>query len=201
MKKELFTDGVEQIPLEMYEWDDIWFDHATDVTLRRVIVFGDSITVNFRFALIEQLGGEFYVDNYGTSKAADNPFLLANMDMILAQKKHDIIHFRTGHGHHQYAHEYERNTERIVSYLVTKYPEKKLIMSLKPYRVKDADYVIPRNEAIVRIAEKYSLPIDDLYSLTLDRVDLLMEDGVHLNQRGREVVADHVANSIRAVSK
>ena len=38
MKKELSTEGVVQIPLEKYEWDDIWFDHATDNTLKRVIV-------------------------------------------------------------------------------------------------------------------------------------------------------------------
>lgn len=201
MKKELSTEGVVQIPLEKYEWDDIWFDHATDNTLKRVIVFGDSITVNFRFALIEQLDGEFHVDNYGTSKAADNPFLLANMEMILAQKKHDIIHFRTGHGSHQSAYEYECNTERLVHHLLNSYPEKKLILSLKPYREKDAEHVLERNEAIIRIAEKYKLPIDDLYSLTANRSDLLVSDGIHLNDLGKQVVAKHVAKTIRAVDK
>ena len=46
-------------PLETYEWDDIWFDHATDTQQKRVIVFGDSITVNYRFPLVENLRGEF----------------------------------------------------------------------------------------------------------------------------------------------
>ena len=190
-----------QAPLEKFEWDDIWFDHATDNTQKRVIVFGDSITVNFRFSLIEMLKGEFHVDNYGTSKAADNPFLLANMKLILAQQNHDIIHFRSGHGSHQTAQEYEHNTEKLVNTLLENYPSKKLILSLKPYRAREADHVEARNASILRIAKKYGLPIDDLFSVTANRPDLLREDGVHLNELGRKIVAEHVANTIRKISK
>lgn len=187
-------------PLEMSEWDDIWFDHATDTRQKRVIVFGDSITVNFRFPLIEKLRGEYCVDNYGTSKAADNPFLLENMKLILAQQNHEIIHFRSGHGSHQTGREYEENVEKLVRYLLEHYPEKKLILSLKTYRARENKNVQSRNEAIMRIAEKYGLCVDDLYSITENRTDLLKEDGVHLNDAGKEIVAEKVAQTIRKIS-
>ena len=58
------------VPLEKFEWDDIWFDHATDAESKRIIVFGDSISVNYRFSLIEELRGKYCVDNYGTSVRA-----------------------------------------------------------------------------------------------------------------------------------
>lgn len=188
-------------PLEKYEWDDIWFDHATDTATPRVIVFGDSITVNFRFPLIEALRGEFCVDNYGTSKAADNPFLLQTMRLVLAQQPYRIIHFRTGHGTHQTPQEYAQNTEKLVRFFLQEHPDKKLILSLKTYRSRENSEVVSRNEAICRIAEKYGLPVDDLYTITENRPDLLKEDGVHLNEAGKELVARHVAQTIRAVAE
>ena len=186
-------------PLEKYEWDDIWFDHATDTDSKRVVVFGDSISVNYRFPLVEALRGEFCVDNYGTSKAADNPFLKENMRLVMAQQKHEIIYFCSGHGTHQTIVDYEKNVESLVQWLLAEYPEKKLIIAGRIY----SSYP-PKQEnnhqrscALQRIAEKYSLPFDDLGALTLERPELLKEDKVHLNDQGSRLVAEHIAQIIR----
>lgn len=188
--------------LETYEWDDIWFDHATDTQHKRIVVFGDSITVNYRFALIEQLRGEFCVDNYGTSKAADNSFLKENMRMILAQQDHSIIYFCSGHGTHQSAEDYERNVEKLVLWLMGSYPDKKLIISgriFSSFPPKE-ETCRQRNAILGRIAAKYGLPFDDLHTLTADKPEILKEDKVHLNEQGQMIVAAHVAQTIRKVA-
>ena len=189
------------VPLETYEWDDIWFDHATDKTQKRVIVFGDSISVNYRFALIEALRGEYCVDNYGTSKAADNPFLKENMRLIMAQQEHDIIYFCSGHGTHQTPQQYEQNTEKLVQWLLTEYPQKKLIIAGRIYSSypPKEETCLQRNESLSRIAGKYALPFDDLHALTFGRSELLKEDKVHLNEEGQKVLAEHIAALIRTI--
>ena len=187
------------VPLETYEWDDIWFDHATDEVQKRVVVFGDSISVNYRFPLIEALRGVYCVDNYGTSKAADNPFLKENIRLVLAQQNHDIIYFCSGHGTHQTPQEYEQNVDKLVQWLLTDYPEKKLIIAGRIYSSypPKEETCLQRNESLSRIAKKYALPFDDLHALTFNRPDLLKEDKVHLNEAGQQVVAEHIAALIR----
>jgi lysophospholipase L1-like esterase len=198
---ETFEIGAT-FPLETYEWDDIWFDHATDTKQKRVIVFGDSITVNYRFPLVENLRGEFCVDNYGTSKAADNPFLKENMRLILAQQNHSIIYFCSGHGTHQTAEDYERNVEKLVKWMVEAYPEKTLIISSRIYTAYEPklDNTLQRNASLKRIAEKYGLLYDDIYTITEGRRDLLKENKVHLNEEGQKVVAAKVAQTIRSIT-
>ena len=189
-------------PLETYEWDDIWFDHATNKELKRVIVFGDSISVNYRFALVEALQGKYCVDNYGTSKAADNPFLKENMKLIMSQQKHDVIYFCSGHGTHQTPKEYEQNVEKLVQWLMQDYPDKKLIIAgriFSSYPPKEENCK-ERNETLGKIAAKYNLPFDDLHALTLNRPELLKEDKDHLNEQGQKIVAKHVADTILSLT-
>ena len=190
------------VPLETYEWDDIWFDHATDTQQKRVVVFGDSISVNYRFALVEELRGKFCVDNYGTSKAADNPFLKETMKLVLAQQKHDVIYFCSGHGTHQSAEEYEQNVDKLVCWLLETYPEKTLIIAGRIYSSypPKEENCRQRNESLSRIAKKHALPFDDLHALTFDRPELLKEDKVHLNEFGQAEVAKHVAKMICEVT-
>lgn len=186
------------VPLEKFEWDDIWFDHATDTESKRIIVFGDSISVNYRFSLIEELRGKYCVDNYGTSKAADNPFLKETMKLVLAQQKHHVIYFFSGHGSHQTPEEYEKNTEKLVQWLLEEYPEKKLLISGRIYSSypPKEETCKQRNESLERIAKKYQLPFDDLHALTFQRPELLKEDKVHLNEDGQRLVAKHIAQFI-----
>ena len=187
-----------KVPLEKFEWDDIWFDHATDTEQKRVIVFGDSISVNYRFPLIELLRGKFCVDNYGTSKAADNPFLKETMRLIMAQQNHDVICFSTGHGTHQSPEEFEQNTEKLALWLMEEYPQKQLIILGRIYSSypPKEESCKQRNESLARIANKYNLPFVDLHALTLDRPELLKEDKVHLNEDGQSVVAQCIAKAI-----
>ena len=142
------------------------------------------------------------MDNYGTSKAADNPFLKENMRLMMAQQKHDIIYFCSGHGTHQTIEDYEKNVEALVRWLLADYPEKKLIIAGRIYSSyppkQESNH--QRSCALQRIAEKYSLPFDDLEALTLERPELLKEDKVHLNDEGSRMVAEHAAQTIRRVA-
>lgn len=143
------------------------------------------------------------MDNYGTSKAADNPFLEENMKLNMAQQNHDVIYLCSGHGTHQTAEEYEQNVEKLVQWLLRDYPEKKLIMAGRIYSSypPKEEKCKQRNESLARIAKRYDLPLDDLHELIFGRSELLKDDMVHLNESGQRIVAENVAATIREVSQ
>ena len=60
--------------LEMYEWDNVWWEHADKSDITRVLYVGDSISCATRNAATQSSGNTIYFDGFGTSKAVDNPF-------------------------------------------------------------------------------------------------------------------------------
>jgi hypothetical protein len=63
-------------PLETYEWDNTWWDHAGTEGVPRVLLIGDSISVGTRRVATATAEEKIYFDGYGTSKALDNPYFL-----------------------------------------------------------------------------------------------------------------------------
>ena len=59
---------------ETYEWDNVWLDHAEDLSRRRVLYIGDSISCGSRHIATGQTCEEILFDGFGTSKALDNPY-------------------------------------------------------------------------------------------------------------------------------
>jgi acyl-CoA thioesterase-1 len=95
--------------------------------------------------------------------------------------------------------EYEKNLRTAVQILKT--TGAKLIFAtttpLGPAKVNKYDSVPERNDIAKRIMRENGIPIDDLYSkLSPDEADLLLPDGIHQNQKGNEILAKSVAESI-----
>ena len=61
-------------PLETFEWDSVWMEHAEDTAAPRLLYIGDSISIPTRAHLNRIFGEAARVDGFATSKAADNPF-------------------------------------------------------------------------------------------------------------------------------
>ena len=62
--------------LEKFEWDNVWWEQADVTGVPRVLYIGDSISCATRHVATEAAEGKIFFDEFGTSKAVDNPYLL-----------------------------------------------------------------------------------------------------------------------------
>ena len=54
----------DAIVRETSEWANIWWDHADDPTMDRVLLIGDSISVGYTQPVIQRLQGIALVDRF-----------------------------------------------------------------------------------------------------------------------------------------
>ena len=197
-----FNDRKEK--LEKYEWDNVWWEHATHTGLTRVLYIGDSISCGTRRLATEVANGALYFDGFGTSKALDNPYLPDALLLFARQQgERRAIIFNNGlHGWHlddteQYPYYYEKT----VKLLLDEFPDVPLAIVLTT-SVADEQRearVIKRNEAAVRIAKKYALPIIDLYSLSQSLLEYRKPDGVHFLPEGYTEFAKLIVNEVKKI--
>jgi hypothetical protein len=192
--------------LEKYEWDNTWWE-STDVTnAPRVLYIGDSISCGARRIATEASGNTILFDGYGTSKAIDNPYLCASINMFaLQQRERAAIIFNNGlHGWQlDDSTEYKEHYENVVKCLVKEYEGTPLFLVLSTPtadQTRDARIVV-RNKSVLEIAKKYNLPTIDLYSVIDNNRDLISPDGVHMTSEGYRCLANEIIKNVRTVIK
>lgn len=211
MGKDTYETEARDKKLETYEWDDVWVDHA-DNDDARVLLIGDSISRGYRHFAVEAFLPEYRADNYATSKGADNPALIKMIDLVLSQSdKYEIVNINNGlHGWHLSTKEYKESLDAVIAFIKEKYPKLKLYIALStPVRVKgDVSkldernaLVIERNNAAREIAEKYDLPVNDLYTPLFDHPELFAEDGVHFKDDAYKILAKVIADAVKSGEK
>lgn len=197
--------------LERYEWCDFWWEEAEKNDKPRVLLIGDSITRAYRPIVNELIKEKAYVDMLATSKAIANPSLVREIDYILGHEdfKYKIIHFNNGlHGWHISEEEYEKHLEAVVEHILDNCKGAKLILTLSTPVTLNGEKdeidteltakVQNRNMAVVKIASKYKLEIDDLYTPMFRKSKLRVDDGYHYNEAGENALAAIVADKIRS---
>ncbi len=198
---------------EDYEWSQLWYDQTNEDTLPRVMLIGDSITVGYTRLVNDQLKGIAHADSLATSKGLDHPYYEREIELFASQFEFDyrVIHFNNGlHAFHLSAEEYERLLDEKIGWLIGRFPKSKLMLTLcTPLVLDEADrpldptknaVVLARNEAILRIAEKYNLPVDDLYTPMLNHPEWRNEgDAYHFMPEGREAQSKLIAGKISAL--
>lgn len=191
-------------PLETYEWDNVWFEHTENDTDDRVVYIGDSISCATRKVATATSENKLLFDGFGTSKALDNPYFADSVRIFARQQgKRRAVIFNNGlHGWHlDDETEYAEAYESFVRFLLDEFKGTPIILLLTTH-VADASRdkrVVARNEAVMKIAEKYSLPTVDLYALTASD-DLISADGVHLTPDGYKLLAKTVVDAVWANS-
>ena len=188
------TDRAER--LETYEWDNVWWEQANTDKENRVLYIGDSISCPTRRMATEMAEGRLLFDGFGTSKALDNPFFYDSLSLFGKQQgKRDAIVFNNGlHGWHlSDMQDYPKYYEKMIEFLMREFSEARLYLALTTF-VKDSERnarVIRRNAEVLKLAEKYGVPVIDLYSATEGRVDLLT-DGVHFSNEGYKIITREI---------
>lgn len=186
---------------ETYEWDNVWIDHANDLTTTRVLYVGDSISCGTRRIATERTNEQILFDGFGTSKAIDNPYFKDSVKLFAKQEpKTDVIIFNNGlHGWHlEEETEYSYHYEEMIKFFLSEYKNTPLIVVLTTY-VSNPERnarVIKRNEVAKEIASKYGLSVIDLYKITSESPEKLLSDGVHFSEEGYQMIADEIIKEI-----
>ena len=194
-----FTDRDER--LEVYEWDSVWWEHASTEGVPRVLYIGDSISRATRGFATEVATEKIYFDNVATSKALDNPYFFDTIKLFAAQQvRCDAVVINNGlHGWHlEDSKEYKQHYENMILFLREFFKDIPVMLVLTTH-VADPERdkrVIERNKAVCELAEQYGLDIIDFYKPVFEHSDLITEDGVHLFDDGSKILADVLVNSV-----
>lgn len=192
-----------QNTLETFEWDNVWWDYAPNHETPRILAIGDSISCGWRHVLSGLYNHACYVDGFGTSKAVDNPYFMDALCLFAKQQRYrQTILLNNGlHGFHLSTAEYKQHYETLLQNLLNEFPESGLVLLLTtPTRIsKDLTrhdernkLVIERNAAVLALAEKFKLPVIDLYTPLENAPELYSNDGVHLNEKGYLLLANTI---------
>ena len=189
-----------QTPLETYEWDNTWIEQANRSDTPRVLYVGDSISCGIRRIATERSGGAYLFDGFGSSKAVDHPYLAECIRIFaLQENRRDAILFNNGlHGWHLDDEAYRSHYEQVLQFFLREYPETPLYLVLTT-SVQNEDREArakARNAIVLELAEKYKLPVIDLYGTSAE-YGHLRSDGVHLQREGYEKLADVILSALK----
>lgn len=193
---------------ERIEWTNIWIEHQGETDRRRILLIGDSITQASTDYVKRCVGDEVRVDALTTSHAVDNEALETELFYMLGLGEYDAIHFNNGlHGLHLPVEEYEENYDRLIGKILEKCPKAKMILGLSTPLTKLGStdvlddrnsIVIERNEAVLRIAEKYNLEVNDNYSAVFGNAGIRATDSYHYNAEGYRLIGNRIGNLLKA---
>ena len=187
---------------ETYEWDDMWIDHANETDRKRAAYIGDSISVGTRRIATARTNEEILFDGFGTSKALDNPYFKDSIRLFLNQVPNvDTVLFNNGlHGWHlDDETEYKALYDERIQFILSEIKDAKLYILLTTAVIDkdDNDRVKLRNIAAREVAEKYSIPVIDLYDITSTNLNEISSDGIHPTEPLYEKIADEIIRNIR----
>jgi lysophospholipase L1-like esterase len=191
---------------ERIEWADIWVTNADKDDLPRVLLVGDSITRGYFDAVEKRLAGKAYGARLATSKCVADPTFLDEVQLLLKQYRFAVIHFNNGlHGFGYTEEQYRLGLVELMATFQKHAPNAKLLWaSSTPIRKREnlqeisdgTERIQARNEIAAELMKERSVPVDDLYGLVEQHPDWFSGDGVHFNEKGREVEAQQVAEAI-----
>lgn len=190
-------------PLETYEWDNVWWEHANTSGTPRVLYIGDSISCGTRKKATEVAQNKIFFDGFGTSKGLDNPYFSDSIRMFAKQQgERAAVLFNNGlHGWHlDDVTEYGAYYENMIHFLLKEFENTPLFLVLTTHVAnpeRDARVVV-RNRVVLEIAKKYGLPTIDLYAIVKEHHDLFT-DGVHLNAEGYDLLAKALVENVSKV--
>ncbi len=196
-----YEENERNVPLETYEWDNVWWEHADDEVSPRVLYIGDSISCGIRSPLNSILGRELYIDGFGTSKAVDNPYFKAAISNFGKQSRRvKAVLFNSGlHGWHLTTDEYAEHYEGMIKFMLEEFSGTRLVLlSTTPTREEGrGEKVIERNTKMLELAEKYSLDVIDLYTLSQGLEQ--RGDGVHFLPESYKALAEKIAERLKVL--
>lgn len=188
--------------LENYEWDNTWIEKTENLSKKRVLYIGDSISCGTRTQANIIADGEILFDGFGTSKSLDNPYYVESLLSFTKQgPNRNVIIFNNGlHGWHIPEDKYEELYVNFVNELVGNFPDTLIVLVLTTFVTNENfhnDRVIERNKIAKKIAKRFNLPIIDLYTVSEENKEFISDDGVHFLEKGYQILANEVLGVVK----
>lgn len=207
MKQQTFDlKGENKKNKEDIEWLRLWCEDTNDPSLPRVALIGDSITEQVFHVVQRELKGIARVDYLATSYSLLSPAYVGMVEHFIEDSNYAVICYNYGlHGYSVDADSYENGYREMLKKMLVK---AKVVISLTT-QVLDKDdldkpsvhwerVVEERNIRAVKLAKEFHLPVNDMYSLSVQLgKGGVKEDGVHFNEAGVEILGKDKAESIK----
>lgn len=193
--------------LEYIEWCDFWIEDQNNKEKPRVLLIGDSITRDYKGPVMDLFRQEVTVNMMASSRGMDNEDYFYELGYILNKGRfcYHAIHLNNGlHAKHLETNVYENLLDQTVQF-IKKNSDAAIVIALstpvyhneKGYNQIDNERVIERNKSVARIAERYGLLVNDLYTLSYDKEEIRVGDGLHYNQSGSKLHALQVVEYLK----
>lgn len=178
-----------------------------DPALPRVLIIGDSISIDYTPTVRKELAGKANVhripENGGPTARG-----LENFDKWIGKKKWDVIHFNWGLHDMKYENgtqlasteEYRKNLDALVTRL--KETGAKLVWASTTPVPEGASGRVPGdakkyNAVAADVMKKHGVPVNDLYTYIIDKLDKYQRPtNVHFMEEGSEYLGKRVAKEI-----
>ena len=186
--------------LEALEWDNVWWEQTANVTAKRILYIGDSISCGTRRLITSLANSQILCDGFGTSKALDNPYFKPSLELFMKQQnKCDAILFNNGlHGWHLSDEEYEKYYNEMLLFLLQKGIPLYVVLTTDDIKQEHrGEFVKTRNNAAKALADKYNLPVIDLYTVATSNAQYHKADGVHFEPEGYELLAKCILENLQ----
>ena len=198
---------------EYVEWLNFWFDNANEKRTDRILLIGDSVARDYRRPLAQLTKKP--VDFFATNTSISNDKFYETLDLFFSYKEYrqTKAHIQIGvHGidgvekaiQSNSIEEYEKAYEKLVVYILKYIPDLTVALTtsvvnqehLSEPNEKINNEIIKRNQVAKKIAEKYKLKVNDLYSFMLNEPH---RDWVHFPAEGSEKIARKVAEVMKLI--
>jgi len=186
--------------LEDIEWSTTYCFDTLDTTRPRLLMIGDSICSGYHRQVKNLLQGRVNVSFWASSKCVTDPEYFHELEMILAQRKHDLISFNNGlHSLSTNREEWQNAYQAAVSLIRAKCPDSKLFITLctplKEERLTLISHEL--NLFVEKTAKENGLQVIDLFSLmnSLDR-EIFWTDVFHFGGEAVDMQAKCIADAV-----
>jgi hypothetical protein len=183
----------------------------TDPKRPRVLLIGDSILNGYLKTVVKDLEGKAYVDAWVNPYCQSEHLNKVILPEVLANGPYDVVHFNMGlHGWQKGRIKdgtFEPLTKAYVEVIRAKLPQARIIwVSSTPVTIKDKpleldpainDVIIDHNRMAANVMTELKVPVNDFYSLLVDKRELARGDGFHWKTPAYQLLADQAVESIQ----
>lgn len=196
---------------ESIEWQNIWWERANDISIKRIALLGDSVTRAYRSKLNERLEGKYVVDLCASSSQITDSLLWREYKFFLdcSEWKYDKIVLQTGgqHGHTRrccdskevslaFESKYKELVEKMISYcsdilIVSSTPcvEEDELTKWNDYRNEE---LRKRNLISKQVADWFHFPYVDVWT-PLIKAGYEYNDYIHMKADGNNFIAGYLS--------
>jgi len=181
-----------------------------DTKRPRVLLIGDSILNGYKKHVIEALEGKVYVDAWVNPHCQSEYLNDKVLPQVLEHGPYDVVHFNMGlHGWPKGRIKegtFEPLTKAYVQVLRDKLPKARIIwasstpvtMKGKPTELEPEinPIIVEHNRMAAKVMAEMKVPINDLYSLLVDKLKLARGDRFHWTGPAYKLLADKAIESI-----